>query len=88
MHIFEEAPDGITYSVDILKIGARHRIPLLWKLAGLRLGERLGTLLPDTIFYPNNPRPNNGNKRKNARTETISAVRSRRQRPMGISRTE
>ena len=27
-------------------------------------------------FYPNNPRPNNGNKRKNARTETVSAVRS------------
>ena len=36
-------------------------------------------------FYPNNPRPNNGNKRKNARTETVSAVRSRMQSPGWIS---
>ena len=33
-----------------LKIGARHRIPLLWKVAGERLGERLATLLPETIL--------------------------------------
>jgi len=36
-------------------------------------------------FYPNNTRPNNENKRKNARTETISPVRSRMQSPAGIS---
>ena len=80
MDIFEEAPDNITW---------------LWLEPGIgspSFGNWLGSgwgkdSCPYFLrqFYPNSPRPNNGNKRKNARTETVSAVRSRMQSPGWIS---
>ena len=66
----EEALDVITRTVLALENSTRHRIPLLWTLAGAtylvkipRREQRLGTLLPKTIHH-NNPKQNNGNIRR------------------------
>ena len=67
---FEETHDVITRTVLALENGTRHRIPLLWKLGGATYlvkipprGQRLGTLLSETI-HPNNPKQKNGNIRR------------------------
>ena len=84
MDIFEEATDAIIHSVDSQDRSQAQDPPTYGHWLGSGWGK---DSWPHFLrqFYPNNPRPNNGNKRKNARTETVSAVRSRRQSPGWIS---
>ena len=84
MDIFEEATDAIIHSVDSQDRSQAQDPPTYGHWLGSGWGK---DSWPHFLrqFYPNNPRPNNGNKRKNARTETVSAVRSRMQSPGWIS---
>ena len=84
MDIFEEATDAIIHSVDSQDRSQAQDPPTYGHWLGSGWGK---DSWPHFLrqFYPHNPRPNNGNKRKNARTETVSAVRSRMQSPGWIS---